>query len=256
MFKNTKKRTLLSIVLSISTMLILPVSAVDASPLGTVDIVRTGHGANEAIDVHGGGLSGESVIAGVYMLNKSAGTNAGDIWANGSIAGFCIELEEPAPNFTQTYQVKNTADSYSSVLNESIGDFKAEALSELWGRYYDASWEGSGGFSAGENNAAGAFAAAIWEIVYEDLPVYSSGWNVSADGTSGIPGFSSAAVDSTLANNWLHSLDGTGPMASLAVFTNDGNQNYVVAVPEPTTVVLLGLRGALSLARKRKRVTA
>ncbi|MCH8193093.1 MAG: PEP-CTERM sorting domain-containing protein, partial [Planctomycetes bacterium] len=48
-------------------------------------------------------------------------------------------------------------------------------------------------------------------------------------------------------------LDGTGPKASLAVFTQDGNQNYVVAVPEPTTIALLGLGGIMSLARKRRR---
>ncbi len=256
MLENTIKLSTFSAALSLCVLLIIPVSAVDASPFGTVDVVRTHHGANDAIDVYGGGLSGEYVTSGVYMLNKSASTNAGDIWANGPIAGFCIELEEPAPDYTETYQVKNTSDSYSSVLNESIGDFKAEALSELWGRYYDTSWEGNGGFSADENNAASAFAAAVWEIVYEDLPVQSTGWDVSADGTAGIPGFSSSAADSSLANSWLHSLDGTGPMASLAAFTNDGNQNYVVAVPEPTTVVLLGLGGVLSMARKRKRAVA
>jgi hypothetical protein len=256
MLKHTQKRSLFSIAFGIAAMLILPVSVVDASPLGTVNIVRSGHGANETIDVQGGGLSGEQVTAGVYMLDKSGCSDMGCTWSNGPIAGFCIELEEPAPNFTETYQVYNTADSFNGTLNESIGDFKAEALSELWGRYYDSSWEGSGSFSADENNAAGAFAAAVWEIVYEDLPVQSTGWDVSADGTTGSPGFSSTLADSSLANSWLHSLDGTGPMASLAAFTNDGNQNYVVAVPEPTTVILLGLGGALSLARKRKRVTA
>ena len=145
---------------------------------------------------------------------------------------------------------------FNGLLNETFGEEKADALSELWGRYYDPAWEGTGSFSYQENNDAAAFGAAVWEIIYEDLPSSSLGWDVTTDGTAGIPGFAASGLDETLANNWLHSLDGTGPKASLAAFTNDGNQNYLVAVPEPTTIALLGLGGALSLIRKRKRAVA
>ena len=78
----------------------LPVLPVDASPLGTVDIVRSGHGAGRTIDVYGSRWSGAQGRAGVYMLEKTASSGAGDIWANGAIGGLCIELEEPAPNAT------------------------------------------------------------------------------------------------------------------------------------------------------------
>jgi len=44
-------------------------------------------------------------------------------------------------------------------------------------------------------------------------------------------------------------------MADLRVFSYDGQQDYIVEVPEPATIALLGLGGALSLLR-RKRVAA
>ncbi|MCH8193092.1 MAG: hypothetical protein IIA65_03625, partial [Planctomycetes bacterium] len=110
----------------------LPVLAADASPLGTVDIVRSGHGAGRDIDVDGGGWSGALGHAGVFMLEKTASSGAGDIWANGPIGGFCIELQEPAPNVTYTYDVENTSDAYNGFLNEVMGVAKADALSELW----------------------------------------------------------------------------------------------------------------------------
>lgn len=236
----------------VAAFLTLPVWVVNAQSLGTVDIVRSGHGAGRSIDLYGGGLSGQQGHAGVYMLEKTASSGAGDIWANGSIGGFCIELEEPAPNATYTYDVVNTPDAYSGFLEEALGAGKADALSELWGRYHNSAWEGTGGFTSAQNNEAAAFATAVWEIVYEDLPDDVTDWDVSRDYTWGSFRFGSDQVDSTLANSWLHSLNGTGPKASLAVFTQDGNQNYVVAVPEPTTIALLGLGGIMSLARKRR----
>ena len=250
------KTTRLTAILSFAVLLALPCLTAQATSLGTVDIVRTGHGANQLVNVSGGSLDGELVKTGVYMLHKSASTDAGDIWPNGALAGFCIELEEPAPSFTYTYDVVAPENAFSGLLNETIGVEKADALSELWGRYYNPSWEGTGSFTYQENSDAAAFGAAVWEIIYEDLPSSSLNWDVTTDGTPGIPGFAASGLDDTLANNWLHSLDGTGPKASLAAFTNDGNQNYLVAVPEPTTIVLLGLGGALSLVRKRKRTLA
>jgi hypothetical protein len=229
---------------------------VNADSLGTVDIYKMGHGANTAIDVWGGGLAGPEMYAGVYMLQKTADTGAGVLWPNTQLVGFCIEAEEPSYPTTQTYSVDTPEHNYSPILNETMGIQKANYLSELWGRYYDPSWAGLGSHTTTENTQASAFAAAIWEIVYEDVPVSPLLWNVNADGTAGIGGFSSLQADGALANSWLHSLDGTGPQANLAVFTNQGAQNFLVQVPEPTTVALFGLGGFLSIMRRRKHRTA
>ena len=56
----------------------------NATPLGTVDIYEAGNGANEVIDVYGGGLAGEEMYAGVYMLQKTGDTGAGAIWPRNS----------------------------------------------------------------------------------------------------------------------------------------------------------------------------
>ena len=72
------------------------------------------------------------------------------------------------------------------------------------------------------------------------------------DGTIGIGGFRASYLDSVAANNMLHSLDGTGPRADLRVFSYNGKQDYVVAVPEPATIALLGLGGLFSMMRRKK----
>jgi hypothetical protein len=244
----------LFMILGMTAFLILPSMVANATPLGTVDVYRSNHGANEIADVYGGGFSGESVYTGVYMLNKSSGTGAGTLWDNGPIAAFCIELDEPAPDSVTNYDVVGVSDAYNGLLNESLGVDKANYLSELWGRYYDPSWAGNGPFTLSQNSSAAAFAAAVWEIVYETLPSSPFGWNVTADSSPGIPGFAIDSVDYSVANAWLASLNGAGPKAELAVFTNEGKQNYLVAVPEPTTMLLLGLGGALGAMRRKKSV--
>ena len=64
-------------------------------------------------------------------------------------------------------------------------------------------------------------------------------------------GFLALNIDTATANKWLQSLTGCGPKADLRVFTNDGGQNYLVAVPEPATIVLLGLGGLGRILRRR-----
>jgi hypothetical protein len=215
----------------------------------TVDVVHEGFGAYGRATVWGGGEYGTDVAAGVYTLNKTGDSGSGSAWHNGSIAGFCVELNEAAPAHTTRYAVGMPDNMYNNYLSSSLGADKANNLRELWGRYYDSSWSKGGASSAANRNAA-AFAAAVWEIVYENAPKSGSRYDVTADGTSGLGGFIALNVDADLANRWLQSLDGRGPKADLRVFSAGGAQNYLVAVPEPTTMALLGL-GGLALIRRR-----
>lgn len=214
----------------------------------TVDIVHDGYGAYDPITVWGGGEHGVEVAAGVYTLNKTGDSGLGSTWHNGSLGGFCVELNEAAPTTTARYSVGMPDDMTISYTGETLGTAKANALRELWGRYYDPTWA-QGGASAAANRNAAAFAAAVWEIVYENTPNSGSRWDVAATDTMG-KGFVALNVDADLANRWLQSLDGRGPKADLRVFANNGAQNFLVAVPEPATVILLGL-GGLSLLRRR-----
>lgn len=226
-----------------------------ATPVGTVDIALTSFGANDLMQVWVADQVGSYGYAGINMLNKTYGTNEGKIWSDGPIGAFCIEWAELSSSSTLTYDVIMPQDGPvpTTLLGGTMGLTKAKYLQELWGRYFDPSWVGSGSFTYEQNTKAAAFSAAIWEIVHEDLPINSSGWDVKVDGTAGDLGFRCEYFGADLANYMLHTLDGTGPRADLRVFSYNGQQDYIAAVPEPTTIVLLGFGGVLSLISRKNR---
>ncbi|UCE49940.1 MAG: PEP-CTERM sorting domain-containing protein [Phycisphaerales bacterium] len=243
-----------------STILIVAVLSlclpcvVRAYPVGTVEIVNTGNAASETITVWGGGLDGADVYAGVYTFEKTAGTGEGKLWDNGLVTGFCAELSETVPTITSKYSVIGLEKGPvpTGFLGGPMGQGKADYIRELWGRFYDPSWATEGQHTWKRSSRAAAFASAIWEIIYEDLPAKPAKWDVTVDGSAGALGFASEWVDSDLANGWLHALDGTGPKADLRVFSFDGSQDYIAQVPEPATIVLLGLGGVFSLFRRKR----
>jgi hypothetical protein len=237
---------------------ILAVSSLGArtTRADTVDVVHGGYGAYSATTFWAAGYAGDDVMAGVYLLNKTNSTGIGDIWHNGVVPGFCMEIEEPHPTTTLTYNVTMPDSVYNSYLGETLGVTKANYLRELWARYYDPSWAAVGPHTPQQNASAEAFAAAIWEIVYEKLPATPLGWNVTTDGTLGPAGFAATNLDAATANKWLHELTGSGPKADLLAFVNHGGQDYLVAVPEPATIILLGLGGLCSFVARRRRLTS
>ena len=230
-------------------MTILPCTT-NANLVSTVEMVNTGLGARKPITVWGGGRDGVDVYAGAYMFEKTDGSGEGKLWSNGPMNGFCIELGEPAPEIISKYSVIPLE---QGPFGGPMGMDKAKYISELWGRFYDSSWASGGSYTNVQNVRAAAFAAAVWEILYEDLPASPLKWDVKVDGTPGEGGFLTNFCCSSLANSWLHALNGAGPRAELRVLSYNGSQDYVVAVPEPTTIVLLGFGSVLSLLRKRRR---
>jgi len=225
----------------------------DPSFPDTVTIEHDGYGAVGMAELWGGGLTGANRHAGVYMLDKTAHTGEGELWDNGYIAAFCIELSQSSPGDPKKYGVVQPEDAHmpTTFLGEHVGQAKADYLSELWGRHFDSAWAEGESFTSEQNAAAEAFAAAVWEIVYENLPASPALYDVTMDGTSGSLGFRAGNLDTVLANSMLHSLDGTGPKAELRAFVNGCNQDFLVQVPEPATILLLGL-SSLTLLRGRK----
>jgi hypothetical protein len=223
-----------------------------AAPVGTIDIEHTDYGARGLLRVWGGGLNGSYVTGGVYMLDKTDGTGEGTLWPNGPLGSFCIELTESPPKTAFTYDVVMPEEAHypTDFLGGPIGSQKAGYLSELWDAFFDPNWVGTGPFTSQQNSYAEAFAAAVWEIIYEDLPVSPAEWDVTTDGTSGDLGFRCTNADTTTANNWLHSL-GNGSKANTRALVYDGRQDFLVEVPEPATIVLFGL-GSLLFIRKRR----
>jgi PEP-CTERM motif len=226
----------ISMVFCAAMIMMLPIAA-KATTLGTVDIQHIGFGANEYIPI-ATDMGCGYINAGVVAFNKTGGTLEGNFWPNGTITGFCIEPEQPYPSWPVQYDVVAPQDGPQPI--NSMGLTKAKYLEELWGRYYDPAWT-----SGANAHQAAAFAVAIWEIVKEDLPASPLGWNVTSGKFRTSDGFS-------LANDWLHSLDGSGPKADLRAFVSGNYQDYIAAVPEPATLALLGI-GALTGLLRRKR---
>jgi hypothetical protein len=125
---------------------------------GTVDIAKTGNGASDIIEVWAAGYEGLPSYSGVYMLDKTYGTNEGKLWADGPIGAFCIEWAELTSSSTLTYDVIMPEEGPlpTTLLGSAMGTTKAKYLQELWGRYFDPSWVGSGTFTYEQNTKAAA----------------------------------------------------------------------------------------------------
>ena len=253
----SKRSTIISMCVAVVLCFAGQVNAclcLDPSFPDTVTIEHDGYGAVSRAELWGGGLDGDLRRAGVYMLDKTAGTGEGELWDDGYLAAFCIELSQSSPDYPQKYGVVQPEEAQmpTTFLGEKIGQDKADYLSELWGRHFDDAWAEGDSFTSEQNASAEAFAAAVWEIVYEDLPVSPILYDVTVDGTPGSLGFRAENLNSTLANGMLHSLDGTGPKAELRAFVNNCRQDFLIQVPEPATVVLLGLSSLALIRGKRK----
>ena len=241
----------ISVIIFATVVLLLPGESQATSSLGTVDISMTGFYAYDIMEVWAVSyIQGTTTHSGVSMLEKTDGYGEGNLWANGTIGGVCIELYEAPSNDLLKYNVimpENGPDASGG----AMGYTKANYLRELWGRYYDSTWA-TNSYSEADKIFAAAFSAAVKEIVHEALPDSVFGWDVTVDGTDGDEGFRIDWDYASIANAMLYSLDGNGPMANLRVFSYDGAQDYLVEVPEPATMVLLGLGGAFGLLRRKK----
>ena len=232
-----------------------------ATPIyGTVTMSPSGYGAKDTMTIWGGGWSGLNVYAGVYMFNKTAGTGQGEYLDNGYIGGFYMDLSKYVTHSSLTYDVIMPQDGPrpTTFLGTAMGQTKADYISELWGRFYDPAWSAGSSYTYQQNKDAEAFAAAVWEIIYEDLPTSSAGWDVTADGTFGSRGFKAANLNYQTANNWLHALDGAGPMADLRALSYVGARDFLVAVqdpgviPEPSSIAILAISSLCFLIRKKR----
>ena len=211
-------------------------STASATLLGTVNVQNHNNGLSDIGTIWGGGLSGLTGYTGVYSWTNAGGTGLGTSVPNW---GFCIELTQEPYTGWQNVVPLNEAST-------PMGTTKANYIRELWGRDFDPTWT-----TGANKQLAEAFGAAIWEIIYET----GSTWNV----TSGT-GFHATGIEqAATANLWLSQLNGnTAYFANnLAATSSPYGQDYLIQVPrstivpEPMTVIILGL-GALTVMRRRK----
>jgi len=171
-----------------------------ATPIDSVTMTYIGIGAKSAMNIWGGGLTGLNVYAGPFMFNKTASTGTGNLIENSVIGGFYIDLSEYLASGSKTYEVLDVSawPKTTTFLGGGMGQAKANYLSELWGRYFDSAWMAGGTYTVAQNTHAEAVAASVWEIIYEDLPASSAGWDVTIDDTAGNKGFKATNLDYTL----------------------------------------------------------
>jgi hypothetical protein len=214
------------------------ISTANATILGTVNTQNHNNNYSDQGTLYGDGYlpGGITAFTGVYSWTNAGGTGLGTAVPDW---GFCIELTQtPYTGWVDVIPLQEAP--LPPLYGSPMGMTKADAIRELWGRNFDSSW------ITGQNRQmAEAFSVAIQEIVYETDPV----WNVS----SGAGFYVGADVEqAAIANTWLSELTGNSAYFAnnlVAISTGDG-QDYVVQIPEPATMCLVGL-GAFAL-RKRK----
>ncbi len=162
----------------------------------------------------------------------------------GPFVSFCVEAHEPIDDTGVTNYL-------ASVLIEAIlgdgnpgmsGSFGGDPLSPLTAYLYTQLRSGTLGGYNNDMASAGALQAAIWYI--EDETNWTN-WNM-------LSGQSQAFVTDAQNAGW----DGIGNVRVLHLWTEETPdkpthcQDLLVMIPEPATVLLLGL-GALVLIKKR-----
>lgn len=222
-----------------------------ADPTGTVQRLN-GSYWTEIGNISGAGYSNVNAYTSVYTWTVTGYTGEG---ASVPSWGFCIELpQEPVNGW---YDVRPLGEApLPAQYGTPMGDTKANLIKELWARNFQESWIATHNAAMAE-----AFAACVWEIVYEELPESLGGTTGDAysvttaqNGTTGGDYFYIANADTITAQSWLDALTGAGPREDdLRAITNANGQDFLVKVPVPAAV-LLGLLGlGTAGARLRRR---
>lgn len=209
------------------------------SPAEAVDIVVT-PATGSAVPAFSSYTSGE-VYAGIY--NQTV---------NGvATSGFCIDV---AHDVTIGEQFNNYY--YASLLNAAAAPAgpmtaaQAVDIEELWAAYYTS--------AKGSALDAAALQVAIWETLGNGQPTGNGlpGYTVSDGAALGDHPDATTISVFNQAQIYLNALPSLAATADLEAIVSPTGQSYVIAVPEPTTILagaLLALPFGASLLRILRR---
>jgi hypothetical protein len=209
----------------------LVVAAAGVANASTLNATFNNVSPNDVVSLSlDGGSSYNSYYAGVMDWTKTGGDYAG---VSGDFTTFCIEITEHVGfGGAYSFTMGDPSAGPTSFVG-GMGVAKAALLSELYGRYYNTT-----NFSINDN--AAAFQIAVWEIVNDaDTSLSAGDFRVQNNGAY-----------YTTAQNWLNSLNGTGPTMHIDAMLANGVQDQIV-VPEPASLCMM-LLSALPLLRRRR----
>jgi len=235
-----------------------PAHAVTQAVTATIRYVGPGSNCGVAgfwVDLDGDGTYDETYNNNVYVgeyrfaFKEDASSPEAAALLSNPFYAWCIDVAQEAPTSWSLYELANLEDAPVNGWG-SMGTDRANRLRELFGRFLpevDSKAEGE------------AFAAAIWEIVYERDDSY----NLNT-GTLRMNGLDWGAGD--IAEGWLASLDGdtqyfdynlfalTNPTHQDFALTTPGVGGMFVVVPEPATMagMVLGVGSLVGYLRRRR----
>ena len=241
-------------------------AALLASPVAALETISANYLAYspESSNIVGSILGGPwgdevdiSLTIGRFLMERTGGT-ADAVPLGGTLTNhflaFCVEPQQFLAA-SATYELVPLSQAASGI--GGIGNVAALQLRELFGRFAPG-----GGFADNmPTSHAAAFQVAIWEIVSDQ----AGSLNLSSGNFSMVRDSNSAIFD--LAQGWLNSIDGTGPLAAgLRALRNgtlgdrnSGSQDILIftrildPIPEPNTWVMItagfGLIGTIMRRR-------
>lgn len=189
------------------------------------------------------------------------GTVTNPVGLQGNYWAFCIELTQHVSGntnyFGNNYRVRNLEDAPRPTNSVApMGSQKADALRELFGRFFFPAFGPAINGPGITQDEAAAMQVAIWEIVYETASAAGSGTPGAAYGqnwglSTGNAVFTGRSQVLTLATSFLNALDGTGRKSyDLYAVSSENNQDMIV--PTPGAMALLGVAGVAASRRRRR----
>lgn len=238
-----------------------------AASVGTVYLKYVNPGASDVAQANyvpsvGSQIHTGSVYAGAYQFQIDAAqprTGLGlELPVGQTFGAFCMDITQWANGSYQAYDIVPLAEGPLTPFNGGMvmGGTKAALLENLWHDHFDLAWVAPGSYTAAQKLNAEAFAASVWEIVFEKsgnpLNILNGELTV-------------ANVDyATTANSWLAGLDANGAKTTLFALSSNSYQDYLVlipghedlqTVPEPLTMtgLLFGIGSVVTYVRRRRR---
>lgn len=182
---------------------------------------------------------------------NGARTGGTDTTIANAFVAYCVELGEfinPGNEVTQNvYPLLGSTTNAGGLSGPvNFNATRTKNLETLWGTFFT---------SVGDKNTSAAFQMAVWEIAFDDdLSLTNSGGHMfGTDRDIATAGIQLDPV-SQQAQSWLSQIasGAATQRQSLALLSGQGVQDLITPVPEPATLVAIGL-GIAAIASRKKR---